>query len=205
MFSIAGCGDNVFALLLDNPKKVQAIDISSVQIHLCRLKMAAIKSYSLQEVRDFVGITGGEATPEGRLRMYESLRPELSPSGRQFFDDNVDDVQNGIMHMGVFEKDYHYFRSNILSLAHTQDETEALLSSRTLGEQKEFFDSVWDTELWTDAYRLFGNIVKSKFSEELIPQDIDFGGEWVSRFREGLHNIPVNENHFAEYLLTGAT
>ena len=53
--SIAAAGDNTLALLLDNPKRVIAIDRNPVQLEVLRLKMAALRTLPRESTLELLG------------------------------------------------------------------------------------------------------------------------------------------------------
>ena len=55
-FGILSAGDNVFSMLVENPKKVVALDISFPQIALAKLKMEVFNSLSYEEMLEFMGV-----------------------------------------------------------------------------------------------------------------------------------------------------
>ena len=78
--SIAAAGDNSFALLLDDPAEVVAIDRNHVQLQLVRLKMAAISCLSRAEALEFLGERHGSRTVP-RLHQGRVVFVEGFPAG----------------------------------------------------------------------------------------------------------------------------
>lgn len=63
VLSIASGGDNSFALLLENPRSLTAIDCNPAQIFLLELKIRAIQTF---EYDDFVSFIGARASRRRR-------------------------------------------------------------------------------------------------------------------------------------------
>ena len=56
VLSIASGGENIFAILLKNPKRLIAIDNNKHQMYLTKLKAFAIKELNFEEFVEFIGI-----------------------------------------------------------------------------------------------------------------------------------------------------
>ena len=69
VLSIGSGGDNSFACLLLNPKKVVCIDSNISQVYLVLLKKAAIKHLSYNEYLTFIGIKDGDS-----LLLYKKIK-----------------------------------------------------------------------------------------------------------------------------------
>ena len=87
VLSIASAGDNSFALLLDDPRTLTAIDINSDQLCLMELKMVATQlSYD-----EFIAFLGVRPT-RMRLDMYRAIRGGLSPAAKRYWDNHENEI-----------------------------------------------------------------------------------------------------------------
>lgn len=98
--SIHAAGGRAFSLLLGDPSEVVAIDRNPAQIHLGRLKVAAMRRLDRDAYLAFVGIREG-ASRDG---VYRSLRSELPDAARAYWDARPGDIAAGIQHVGRTER-----------------------------------------------------------------------------------------------------
>ncbi|HLF20279.1 MAG TPA: DUF3419 family protein, partial [Bacteroidota bacterium] len=138
VLSIASGGDNTFALLLDNPGSIVAIDSNPSQIFLVELKMRALQ---VLDYEDFLGFLGVKACPT-RVRLYSFVRSNLSATAREYWDANMQIMQKGIVHCGKFERYFEVFRRAVLPLIHDKREILQLLNGSSVQSQNRFYDEV---------------------------------------------------------------
>ncbi|KAF9909467.1 hypothetical protein BX616_011159 [Lobosporangium transversale] len=218
VLSIASAGDNAFALLLDDPREVVAIDFSPAQLALCALKVAAYKTLEYEEFTQLLGFEFSDADghilhpdigPDSRVALYQNkVRAALTNEEyRVYWDENLDLIRQKIIHVGRLEKFFNMYRHYILPLAHYQSATQKLLSSKDQTKQIKFYDSVWDTWIWRAGVRLFfgqmslGHLGRDpKFFEHV---QLDVGAFLLSKISNGVRNIPIWDNFYAEYVFTG--
>jgi S-adenosylmethionine-diacylglycerol 3-amino-3-carboxypropyl transferase len=202
--SIASGGDNTFALLLREPRSLTAVDRNPAQIHLVELKMRAIERMNYQSFIAFVG-----ARPaRDRMRLYQEIRGGLSESARAYWDGNGDLIARGIIHAGKFENYFRIFRGRVLPLVHGRKSVGRLLASRSMEEQREFYDRVWNSRRWRTMFRVFfgkfvlGHLGRDPSFFRYVTLD-KVAGTLLGRARHALTEIPLADNHFVEYILTG--
>src|SRR5665213_921290 len=82
VLSIHASGGRAFGLLLGDPSEVVAIDRNPAQIHLGRLKVAAMRRLDRDAYLAFVGIREGST----RAATYRAVREELSDDARAYWD-----------------------------------------------------------------------------------------------------------------------
>ncbi|KAF9301629.1 hypothetical protein BGZ74_006480 [Mortierella antarctica] len=211
VLSIASAGDNAFSLLLDDAREVVAIDFSPAQLALCALKIAAYMTLEYEEFTQLLGFEfgGKDIGAEGRVRLYEDkVRPALTNDEyRTYWDENLDLIRNKIIHIGRLEKFFGLYRKYILPLAHYKSTTRTLLDSQDLAKQAKFFDSIWNTWIWRAGARTFfgqmslGHLGRDpKFFEHVR---LDVGAFLLGKISNGVRNIPIWDNYYAEYVFTG--
>jgi S-adenosylmethionine-diacylglycerol 3-amino-3-carboxypropyl transferase len=202
--SIASGGDNSFALLLDNPRSLTAIDMNPVQIHLVELKMQAIQKL---DYNDFIGFIGARPC-HNRLELYSYLKPGLSPKAREYWDGQPDALRRGIIHCGKFERYFSLFRKCVLPLIHDQKTIRKLLCASSLEEQQAFYEKVWKNRSWIWLFRLFfskfllGHLGRRPSYFRYVSVE-DVAEELLKRTRRGLTQVPIQNNPFIEFILTG--
>ena len=204
VLSIASGGDNSLALLLANPRTLTAIDFNPAQIHLVELKMTAMKCLDYQNFVRFVG-----ARPcEDRLRTFQDLIPNLSVLTADFWLRNLADVRNGIIGCGRFERYLNTFRRFVLPLIHDRHVVNKLLSASTLEQQRQVYRAMWNTRSWQWLFRVFfGRFLMAHFGRR--PEffryigNINVARTLYCRVQKGLTDIPIADNFYVEYILTG--
>jgi len=97
---VAAAGERAFGLLLGDPREVVAIDRNPVQIHLGRLKLAAMRRLDREAYLAFIGIT---ASPD-RATTYRTIREDLPEPARRHWDDRPQDIAEGIHSVGRTER-----------------------------------------------------------------------------------------------------
>ncbi|KAG0005426.1 hypothetical protein BGZ80_007771 [Entomortierella chlamydospora] len=211
VLSIASAGDNAFALLLDDPREVAAIDFSPAQLALCALKIAAYKTLDYVEFTQLLGfeLDGHDIGAEARVALYQDkVRQALTNDEyRSYWDENLDLIHNKIIHIGRLEKFFGMYRKYILPLAHYKSTTRTLLDSQDQAKQIKFFDSIWNNWVWRTGVRTFfgqmslGHLGRDpKFFEHVR---LDVGAFLLGKINNGVRNIPIWDNFYAEYVFTG--
>ncbi|KAG0309109.1 hypothetical protein BGZ98_005221 [Dissophora globulifera] len=211
VLSIASAGDNAFALLLDDAREVVAIDFSPAQLALCALKIAAYKSLEYDEFTQLLGfeLMGQDIGPDARVALYQDkVRPALTNEEyRTYWDEHLDLIRGKIIHIGRLEKFFGMYRKYILPFAHYKSTTRTLLDGQDQASQIKFFDSVWNTWLWRAGTRAFfgqlslGHLGRDpKFFEHVR---LDVGAFLLGKISNGIRNIPIWDNYYAEYVFTG--
>ena len=202
--SIASGGDNTLALLLLNPCSLTAVDHNPEQLHLLRLKLLAIERLEYEE---FIGFVGATPCPE-RVSLYRQLRDELDGPARTYWDQRSDVLSGGVIHCGKFERYFAHFRRWILPLVHGRRAVHRLLSTRSLDEQRQFYDRAWSSRRWQWLFRLFfGRFVLGRLGRSpaffRYVEESNIAETLLARTRRGLTQIPISDNYFVHHILTG--
>ena len=204
VLSIASAGDNALALLTCDPAEVVAVDLSAPQLAACELRIVAWRRLEREELLGFLGVTAAA----DRLRVYGTLRRELSEGARRYWDESSAAVQGGIIHAGKFERYLRGFRRYLLPLVHSRSTIERLLEERTSAERLRFYEEEWDTARWRLVFRIFF----SRFVMGRMGRDPQFfahvegsvGDRILSRTRHALSELPIHRNPYAAYIMTGS-
>lgn len=202
--SIASGGDNTFALLLKGPRSLTAVDRNAGQILLVELKMRGIEHLGYEEFAGFVG-----ARPSlDRLKLYEAIRGTLSEAARTYWDANQASIVRGIIHCGKFENYFRIFRRSVLPLVHGRETVRRLLSASSAGEQLEFYNRTWNSRRWRMLFRVFfgkfllGHLGRDPSYFRYVSLD-KVADTLAGRACHALTEIPIRDNYFIEYILTG--
>jgi S-adenosylmethionine-diacylglycerol 3-amino-3-carboxypropyl transferase len=204
ILSVASAGDNCFSLLTTQPKQVIAADINEIQLWLVELKRAAIKNLSYKDCLHFLGFTPST----NRKEVLSLLEQDLSPDAKKYFREHLQEVEQGIVHQGKFERYFQTFAKKILPLIHTKKTVAKLLEPKTEQEQIEFYTEHWNTWRW----RLLFKIFFSKWIMGRLGRDPEFLNEVkipVSRFiflkaERQLKSKNAHSNYILRYNLTGS-
>ncbi len=203
VISSAGC--NAIALALEGPRSVTAVDFNRAQSHLLELKLAAIATLDHASLLEFVGVRDSGA----RLDAYrDAVRHALADGAREYWDAHPAAIARGVMHAGRFERYLALFRATALRLMQRPRDIERLLSLVSLDEQRAFYEATWDNWRWRTLFVLFfGRLVQARVGrhpEFFRYVDVaDVGAHYRERARHALVDLPVVDNYFVEYILTG--
>jgi len=204
--SITSAGDNTLALLTRDPGRVVAVDLSPDQTNLAMLKTASFHGLNHGEMLRFLGFR--PETPEVRTEMYRDVAQHLPTDVSAYWKARSDAVAQGVIHIGRFERYFRIFRTRILPLVHSRRTVESLLAPRDRSGREEFYRSGWDTWRWRTMFALF-------FSRHVmgrLGRDPEFfrhvegsvADRILSRTEYALTALPVADNPYVRYILTGS-
>ncbi|MFP4597768.1 MAG: DUF3419 family protein [Persicimonas sp.] len=202
VLSVASAGDNALALL-STGASVVAVDLSLPQLACLGLRVAAFRTLSYEELLRFLGVREAD----DRLDVYRTLRDELEPMHRAFWDTRREDIARGAIHAGKFERYFEVFRTKVLSLIHTRARVEALLEPRDEDGRRRFYDEVWSNRRWRFLFEIFfGRRVMG-----LLGRDPEFfryvdgsvGSEILRRTEYALTVLPTHDNPYLNFILRG--
>ena len=196
---LTGSGARPLDLLTASPKKVVSIDFNPRQNWLLELKVAAIKHLSYTELIAFLGVI----PDRDRWNCYRSLRSEISPEARKFWDKQAAKIKRGVLYSGVWES---YQRWMKVPLWPRRQLIEKLFNTQTLAEQWELWQHSWDTTLWKWSLRFISQpfiwkyILKEPGFVHISPQT-NIAEILHARFNHTARTIRFCENPFVELLL----
>lgn len=205
VLAIAAAGDNVLAVLQDDPARVLALDVNPAQTAMLQLKLAAIGVLKGPEaVSRFLGTSPSA----DRSRVYQQLRPALPAEARRFWDSNPASIEAGVIHTGRFERYLSLFRRAVLPLVPGRRIVREMLDVTNLDEQRQIYAERWNSRRWRFLFRLF-------FSRRLLRRfgrdpaffencEIeDIGAHYLARAEHALVDIPIWSNPYVTYILSG--
>jgi S-adenosylmethionine-diacylglycerol 3-amino-3-carboxypropyl transferase len=201
--SISSAGDNTFALLAHNPKKVVAVDLSAAQLYCLQLRAAAYSELSHPELLELIG--SRESTR--RAELYRQCRQELSSDARAFWDLNSAAIESGIGSAGKFENYFRLFRERALPLIHKHSTVEALLQPKDRSAREAFYQGHWNTWRW----RLLFKVFFSRAMMGRLGRDPSFfayvegsvADRILERARYALIELSPADNPYLHWILTG--
>lgn len=166
ILSIASAGDNSFSLLLKEPELLVAVDVSEVQLFLVELKKACIKQLPHAETLRFLGFTAGN----DRKALFETISKDLSPKALAYWQAHFEEIEQGIIHQGKFERYFQLFVKKILPWIHSKKTVAALFSEKSAEEQLAFYHNTWNSWRW----RLLFNVFFSRWAMGKFGRDPEF-------------------------------
>ena len=202
--SIASAGDNSFAMLVNNPKKVICMDLSQAQLYCVELRVACYKHLSHQEFLELLG----SYDSNNRLKIYEKIRPYISKEAQEFWDDKKDMIEKfGAAGTGTFEKYFAIFRDFVLPLTQSSSNLKKVAESMTKAEREEFYDNKWNNFMWRSLIKLFF----SKTVMGIMGRDPSFFNyvegsmyDHISgRIKHAFTNLDPSLNPYFYWILTG--
>ena len=203
VLSIVSGGENLFAILLNNPKSLVGIDNNKEQIYLARLKIAAIKALSFEEFVQFIGFND----PGNRLNLFNKIKLNLTDEEIKYWKDHENLLHEGIIHCGKFERYLQKFRRYFLPLIISGDNIHQFLDLDSLEDQEDFYKRYWDTWKFKLIFKLFFSKkgIKEGRDEEYFnySKKENLSDHYFMRTKHALTKIPIKTNYFMQYILTG--
>jgi len=203
VLSIVSGGENIFALLLKNPKQIVGIDLKKEQIYLTKLKIEAIKNLNYEEFVRFLGFKDSHS----RISVYHKLKKNLTKEEISFWNHNINAIKKGIVHSGKLERYLNSFRKFALPVIISKKNLKQFLNLSSKEAQVTFYDKYWDTKRFRFLFKMFFSKkgLKSgrdkkyfKFSDKG-----NISSHYLKRVEHALKNTPIKTNYFMQYLLTG--
>ena len=154
---ITSAGCNALDYLLAGCGEVNAVDVNPIQNALLEFKIAALRTLDYDS---FFSLFGMGRTPYARQMYFDSIRQEISPTARVYWDKHIP------FFLGKGWRKSFYFRGTsgllaklILVNAHVahqlRDPIEELLEARTIEEQREIYQSKIRHRIWTPWLKWF--------------------------------------------------
>lgn len=203
VLSITSGGENVFSLLLKNPRKIIAIDINKEQIYLTKLKSLAIQHLSFKEFVQFIGFE----KCHNRLKIFNRIKIYLDKEELNYWVNNKKNIKSGVIHCGKLEKYLFKFRKFMLPFILSKSKRNEFLRIESLEKQKDFFDRKWNNWRFRFLFNLFfskrGMSHGRKKDYFKYSEDRDLTSHYFERTKHGLTKIPIKSNFFMQYILTG--
>ena len=203
VLSIGSAGDNVLALLLDEPRSVTAIDLNPAQAALVEIKLAAVRTLSYEEMVSFMGARDGR----NRVALYHRVRPALSAPARRFWDAHAAELVVGLIHAGRLDRYFQTFQREHLPAFISRPALEELLSLDDRERQRALFSRHFDNDAFRARFAAyFGPESLARNgrdpSQLVHVGDVDVVGMLWERFRFACCDLATRGNFYLEYFLT---
>ena len=204
ILSIGSGGDNSFSLLTANPEIVVAVDINQIQLFLIELKKACIKNLSHIEALEFLGFTPSS----NRTGFFNQIKTELTAEARNYWEANMNLINNGIIYAGKFEKYFLFFSKKIMPFIHSKKTVLELFTSKSQSEQERLYDERWNTWRWKLLFKVFfSKYVLGKFGRDpefLKEVKIPVSDYIYSKAAVQLKSAEAKKNFILHFSVTGS-
>jgi S-adenosylmethionine-diacylglycerol 3-amino-3-carboxypropyl transferase len=168
------------------------------------LKVAALRALDHPDLLRFLGVTPGR----DRLRTYRALRGQLPAEAAAYWDANPRLLRMGVVHGGRFENYFRLFRRWVLPLTQSRRTVRAFLRCQSIEEQRALYQRAWNNRRWRMLFRVFfsqtllGRLGRDPAFFEFVDVG-DIGEFFLGRTAHVFADVPIADNFFIEYILTG--
>jgi len=152
LVSIASAGDNALALLLLDPARVIAVDLSAAQIACVRLRIAAWPVLTHAELLGLLGFVPCDT----RGALLDRVLARCDAQTAAFWEgQRAAVVAHGAGAIGKFERYFALFRTRLLPLVHARRTVAAIFEPRAQADRAAFLDQRWNSWRWRLLLRAF--------------------------------------------------
>lgn len=205
VFSITSGGCNALTFLLDDPRRVIALDINPHQGYLLELKIAAFRTLTYEQMLEFFGVRPCAA----RSGIYRHrLRSGLSDAAARFWDGRPKRIARGIVHAGRYERYMRLLRRTLVAGFGKRRLIKRLFEAESPAEREKLYREKWRGVWWT----LLTKVMLSRRLNVLLfdraffaylDGDFSFGRHFAEKAERALVRLPMKENYFLAYILLG--
>ena len=214
LLTISSGGCNVLNYLIHQPQKIVAVDLNANHMCLTRLKLAAIKY--LPDYESFYNFFGFGQHPDNLKNYTKYIRHHLDPLTLSFWESSDwPGKKFGPKRIGYFRKGFYeqarlgqFFRV-IHTLARvTRRDPSRLLHAKTLDEQKQIFESMYEPLFRNAFVRWMGRQPVAVYSLGIPPSQHaamleESGGcgsklfdMYLDRVKRLACGFPLDDNYF---------
>ncbi len=152
---------------------------------------------------EFIGVRKSK----NRKKVFDLLKYSLSDEAFQFWNDNIDKVERGIIHCGRYE-DYMKLLRRTIRLLVTKRTIKYFFKSENKDERIALYEKKWNTWRW----KIFTQILLSRKTMSLLfdeaffkylKEDFSFGDHFAEKTKRALTELPIKQNYFLRYILLG--
>ncbi len=203
IFSITSGGCNLLTFLIDNPEKIIALDLNASQNHLLNLKICVFRSLDYGEMLKFIGYEPDKR----RLKIYQNIKGQMPSDSIDYWDTQLNKIQQGIIHSGRYENYMHLLKKWIDRIMGSTLFNQ-LLQLNGREERLDFYERKWNNYKWKSFTRIFLSrwvmtLLFTKAFFEQLETNFSFGDHFRNQTKRALVNLPLKENYFLNYILSG--
>ena len=202
--AVTSGGCNVLGFLRFDPETIFSLDINPAQSFLLELKIAAMRSLDFDDFRAFSGLTDSA----DRQQLFDHMRPYLSPGAIAYWKAHPNVIRNGFIMQGRYDR-FVVLAGRILKLLQGGNRIKRLMEQKTLEQQQEFYDQVWNTPQYRAIYKLLFNkyvLGRKGLSADYFHFDdgsTSFAESFYRRARNAFRDLPIVGNYFLSLYVTG--
>lgn len=202
IISIASSGCNVFALLLQEPRSITAIDLNPAQLYLLNLKIKGIENLTHKEFLDMLGFADNAKA----LENYKKVRKLLDQQTREYFDKNYEIIENGLCHCGKLEKYFQGFYREVVVPTKKTELIEKMIKCSSLSDQIKLIPDLLTKEFETH-FLIYTGIEKQAGKGRDIEKYKHVGDKdtiaqrLLNNFKKNLEKILLKDNFYTQYFL----
>jgi len=198
VFMVGCTGENPLSLLAEDERimHLDTVDNDPHQVHLGHFRKQASLHLSIQEQLRLYGLditvphyTSKAACVE-RITLYNKIGPHLPPETKQFFDDNLSEIELGLAHAGGMERMSHMMQ-------------EVLLKDLGISEPKQLIEEpglLWSALIDCFNGENYSQIIRSTKTEKDWDEIIDTHRSTIlSKVLNAIED-GLNHNYIAHFL-----
>lgn len=201
--SVCSGFDNTLALLLNNPEKIVSFDYNETQIYLAKLKLAAFKFLTYQEMLLFFGIN---STKKIRLILYDKIYNYLDSDVQEYFNKNIDIIKDGLIYAGKFEYYLSKFKQFVLPFTSSKKFVIKFMNASSLAEQRLLYKKFNNRRLNILFKIFFSKKVMSYLGRDkdyFKEIKVDLASNLKLRVDKGFNNVLNINNPYMQYIFLG--
>lgn len=202
IFTITSGGCNALAYLVKAPGRIICLDMNERQNHLMALKIAAFRMFDHSRLLQFMGVT--ECLD--RVGMYDGLSSLLGDKAREFWNDNLENIRDGIIHAGRYER----YMKLLKQLFYVIVGKHAALKIFSIPENErlQFYEKHWNNLRWKIFTRIFlsKKLMVRRFDKRFysyLESGFDFNAYYRAAIKRAVTELPARNNNFLNYILRG--
>lgn len=199
---LTGSGTRPLDMLFTNAEDVIALDINPAQNALLALKIAAISTLDYNDYLKFIGVEPSN----DRGRVFEQLRPYLSPDVAVFWDKRKKLINAGLWYNGLWEKVLRA-SARVLKLARGK-QIKSLFAAQTLDEQEEIWQQIFNHIVWRQglhllSYRFIWTHIIGEPGGAFLPAPNEIKARLNQSFSSAARTFFFRNSDFASLILRG--
>lgn len=199
---LTASGTRPLDLLLGDPAEILAVDINPAQNHLLRLKIAAFKALSDDELYAYLGLEPAA----DRLALHARVETALSEDARQFWNARTALVRKGIWKTGRWERVLR-FLARLLRIVRDR-RLDQLFAARTVEDQHQiwlehFEDAFWTSSIHLLSSRVFWTHVIGEPGGQFLPDRTATTRRLTAAFHNASKQFLFSQSDFATLIFLG--
>ena len=201
VIAIGGGGCTALSLLAQQPRRLHAVDCSLAQIHLLRLKLAAVMHLPAGDATPFLG----GLPANDRVTTLESLSTHLPEATARFWKRRLHSVHKGVLSQGRIERYFAVLRW-FLGWVHPEHRVKALFLRRTLESRRRYYRDQWNTPGWRRLFLLAHKRILDRALDPSFYRYVEARNlpeELCERAGRCMTELPLDDNYFLSWILRG--